>query len=204
MRDAGWNTTQHLSGLGARAASIPLTRRPEITPCMRDRFIAQTTSVNCPERGLNGQLRRQRQASSRAASKPQSLRTAAASARRRSRPALAPACRRAWIPRFVPSSWAASARAAGGGGSLPARQRLGKEPSEQLVVSLRKADSQLPGGTPVDLGRTSCPRPAASGQPAVLRHQQLVLDETVEVKRCQGSGDPDRLGRLLAACPLKP
>jgi hypothetical protein len=75
-----------------------------------------------------------------------------------------------------------------GGGSLPALQRLGKEPSEQLVVSLRKADSQLAGGTPVDLGRTSCPRPAASGQPAVLRHQQLVLDETVEVKRCEGSG----------------
>src|SRR5205085_6124685 len=50
-----------------------------------------------------------------------------------------------------------------GGGSLPAHHRLGKEPSEQLVVSLRKADSQLPGGTSVDLGRTSCPGPLRPG-----------------------------------------
>jgi len=40
--------------------------------------------------------------------------------------------------------------------------------------------------------------------PRRLLASQLVIDETVEVKRCQGPGDPDRLGSLLSACPLEP
>jgi hypothetical protein len=75
--------------------------------------------------------------------------------------------------------------------------RLGHEPTGELVLALRQGDGDVSGRTSVELGRSAGTRPAAAGEPSELDVEQPVVREPIEVELRLVERDVERSGRLV-------
>jgi hypothetical protein len=84
-------------------------------------------------------------------------------------------------------------------GTLGVRDGASQELSGQVVAALGQADFQITVGASVELGGAPGARTAATLWPSVLRFEEAVLDESVEVELGDMVGDADSGGGLVAA-----
>src|SRR3954471_13008806 len=88
--------------------------------------------------------------------------------------------------------------AEGAVGELSVRDSAGEELPGQVVAALRQADFEVTLGASVELGGPPGARAAATFRPSVLRLEEAVLHEAVEVELGDMVGDAD------ASCGLVP